>query len=142
MSTSHYEFLEHTADVVIRGYGSDLDEAFAAAGRALFHLITDSAEIVGRRSWSWELAADDYEGLLVGFLTELIARFDADFELSSDLQVRLDGSTGLKVTGKSIVYDDSRHGSGTAVKGVSYHMMEIRNATDGQQAYVQVLLDI
>lgn len=142
MTTSHYEFLEHTADIIIRGYGDDLDDAFAAAGKGLFHLMTDGGEIVGHTRWSWELTADDYEGLLVGFLTELIVNFDAELEVMSDLVVKLEGSTRLVATGETVPYDENRHGCGTATKGVSYHMIEIQKATAGKQAYVQVLVDI
>lgn len=36
-----YEQFEHTADVGIRAWGNDIEEAFSEAGRGLYSIMTD-----------------------------------------------------------------------------------------------------
>jgi len=72
-----FEIVNHTADVGIIAYGTDIKQAFANAARALFSLITeldDVAEVLHR---DIELIAPDEESLLVEWLNELIYLFDA-----------------------------------------------------------------
>ena len=68
----HYEFKDHTADVIAIGYGSTLEEAFAAAGEAMFNIITGGADVACIEDVVFEIESIDTEGLLVGFLSHLI----------------------------------------------------------------------
>jgi len=140
-SPAQYEFLEHTADIIARAYGGSRNEAFAAAGAALFDVITDSADIVGRDSVAFEIESIDTEGLLVGLLSELIVLHEVEDIVLTDFVVAGETETQLMVTAKSEPFDPARHGEGTPVKGISYHMLEI-GVLGGGRHYVQVLFDI
>ncbi len=73
-----FEILEHTADVGIVAYGSDMKQAFANAAKGLFSIITelDDVEETGHRDIA--LTAPDRESLLVAWLNELIYLFDTE----------------------------------------------------------------
>ncbi len=143
MGTSrHFEYIDHTADIIVRAYGETLAEAFACAAEAMFAVITDSAEIQPISRETVDIESIDREGLLVGFLSELIVRHESRSIVVGDIRITALGDTQLRADIGIEPFDEIRHGSGTQVKGVSYHLMEIRDPVDGAPAVVQVLFDI
>ncbi len=134
-----FEIIDHTADVGIRAYGSDLKEAFANAAKALFSLITelDSVEEVAYRDT--ELTAPDQESLLVGWLNELIYLFDVENMLFKRFDIIQLSQTHLKARSYGSKVDKSKHELKIGVKAATYHMLKI-DKNDGYM--VQVLFDI
>ncbi len=140
--TRRYEFKEHTADIIARAYGETLEDAFASAAGAMFDLLTDGSVISGNEAVEFEVESIDLEGLLVGFLSELIVLHEADRLVLHDFKVEFVGETQLKATVIGERFDSNKHGGGTQVKGVSYHLLEIRRGETGEPVSLQVLFDI
>ena len=136
-----YEFAEHTADIIVRGYGDTLENAFAAAGEGMFALITDRAPIAAKTTITVSAESIDLEALLITFLSNLILVFEIDGLVLCDLEVTLEGLTKLRATGRGEAFDRDKHGHGIVVKGASYHMINISRPETGECS-VQVLLDI
>ena len=40
-----YDIIDHTADIGVKAYGSNISEAFENAAKAMFDLITDNSSI-------------------------------------------------------------------------------------------------
>jgi SHS2 domain-containing protein len=138
-----FEQIEHTADIAIKAYGDSLPEAFAAAGEALFSIITGRSPVAASEKVSFEIESIDREGLLVGFLSELLVQFEVRQMVLTDFEVTLVDREHLRATAQGEPFDEKRHGHGHHVKGVSYHMMEIFEAAGGNgECHVQVLFDI
>jgi SHS2 domain-containing protein len=137
-----YEFIDHTADIIVRAGGATIAEAFAAAAEGMFDLITDSVRPAGQSLLQRTVRSIDIEGLLVAFLSELIVIHETDDVVLSDFDVTLDSDILLTFTARSEPFDPVRHGEGTPVKGVSYHQIEIGVDPVKKCPYVQVLLDI
>jgi SHS2 domain-containing protein len=137
-----YEFKEHTADIIARAYGDTLEEAFAAVARAMFDLITAGADIQATQEHEFEIESIDLEGLLVTFLSDLIVLHETEDMVFDQFQVTLDGEHRLSAICRGEKFDPRRHGGGTAVKGVSYHLMEIEKSDNQGPYHVQVLFDI
>ena len=138
-----HEMFEHIADIGFRAYGADLPEAFVEAGEAVFAVITGDATIAREMDATIEVESVDLEGLLVGFLSELLVKFEVDQLVLTDFAVVLHGSTRLTASARGERFDEKRHGQGHHVKGVSYHLMEIvDNADSDDESYVKVLLDV
>jgi SHS2 domain-containing protein len=137
-----YEFIEHTADIAIKAHGADLSEAFAAAAEAMFAIITDNAAIEPKQRIELTMESIDTEGLLVRFLSELIVIHEVEELVLTDFEVSLSNDRHLTVRAMGEPFDAEKHGGGTPVKGVSYHMMEIADGGGKRPAYVQVLFDI
>lgn len=137
-----FEFIDHTADVVVKAYGADLDDAFATAAEALFAVITDNVPRNGRKSVSFELSAIDRDGLVVGLLSELILRHEVDQVVLSEFRITLESDTRLRCSAMSEPFDAAKHGEGIHVKGISYHMLEIHEGAGGEESFVQVLFDV
>lgn len=138
----NYEFKEHAADIIARAYGDTLEEAFAAAARAMFDIITGGSEIMAVRPYEVKAESIDREGLLVGFLSELIVLHETENVVLDQFQVILDGDHRLTAVCLGEPFDPARHGGGTPVKGVSYYLMEIEEGEPGQPCHVQVLFDV
>jgi SHS2 domain-containing protein len=142
MQSHRYEFIEHTADIVIKAYGENLGDAFAASAKAMFDIITGNAEIKSVKTFSFKIGPDDLEGLLVRFLSHLIVLHEVDTCVFGEFDVAFTNSTSLHVTARGETFDPSRHGDGVNVKAVAYHMLEIHEGTDGKNCWVQVLFDV
>jgi len=134
-----FEILNHTADVGIIAYGADLEQAFANAAKALFSLITELDDVVEVLYRDIELTASDVESLLVGWLNELVYRFDTESIIFKRFDIIQLDDTHLKARGYGEKVDSSRHKLKTGVKAATYHMLKV-DKTDGFR--VQVLFDI
>jgi SHS2 domain-containing protein len=137
-----YEFIEHTADILIKARGEDLPEAYAQAAQAMFDVITGGASLDSDRSIEFDLESPDLEGLLVGFLSHLIVIHETENVVLSSFEITLPEPNRLRARVGAETFDVGRHGQGTPVKGISYHMLEIDTGGRDRPATVQVLFDI
>jgi SHS2 domain-containing protein len=137
-----YEFLDHTADVIVRAYGESLEEAFAEAARGMFDLITNGSRIETSETVHFTVDSIDREGLLVAFLSEFIILHDSEGWVFDRIKVSFEDNTKLTAEAAGEKFTTDKHEHGIHVKGVSYHMMEIEERRDNLPACVQVLLDI
>jgi len=135
-----FEIIDHTADVGIAAYGSDLAEAFANAARGMFSLMVglDSVGDTLRRGVA--VSADDREDLLVAWLNELIYLHEVENVLFSRFEVsQLDDRKLVAICfGERI--DPKRHKMKIGVKAATYHKVRIEEGKGGWR--VQVLFDI
>ena len=134
-----FEILDHTADVGVIAYGADLKQAFANAAKGLFSLITELDDVEEVLHRDIELTSSDEESLLVGWLNELIYRFDAESILFERFDIIQLDDTRLKARSYGEKVDSSKHKLKTGVKAATYHMLKV-DKTDGFR--VQVLFDI
>ncbi len=141
-AVGRYEFVEHTADIAVKAFGRTLAEAFASSAEAMFSIITDSAVIKPVDSIEIQVGSIDVEGLLVNFLSELIVIHETQNVVLTAFEVVLGEEHTLTCKARTEAFSSERHGRGTPVKGVSYHMMEIAEDPAGRDSYVQVLFDI
>jgi len=95
-----------------------------------------------REEAQFEVQAVDTDGMLVGFLSQLIVLHETEDWVFGDFDVQFTKENCLAATARGEKFDFNRHGGGIQVKGVSYHMMKISDATSDQPACAQVLFDI
>ena len=134
-----FEILNHTADVGIIAYGSDMNEAFANAAKGLFSLITELDDVEESEHRDIELTAPDQESLLVEWLNELIYLFDAENMLFKRFDITQLSNTHLKARSYGHKVDSSKHTLKTGVKAATYHMLKVDKSNGNK---VQVLFDI
>ena len=134
-----YEQFEHTADVGIRAWGDDIEEAFSEAGRGLYSIMTNLEKVDSSLEEEVEINEDNLETLLVKFLSELIYLFEVKSYLFCDFDVNIkeNEEIELKVIAKGEEMDLDKHEMDTAVKGVSYH--DIKVDPSGE---IKVLFDV
>lgn len=136
MKTKRYETLSHTADVMIRAFGSSTEECFENASYALFDQLADISNVKPLQQFSFEIECTDPEQMLVDLLSELLYLFDTELVLLSDFKIKRVGEM-LQVTARGEKIDKKRHVMRKAIKAVSYHAIEVAP----EKGFVQVLFD-
>jgi len=135
-----FETFDHTADVGIIGRGATLAEAFANASKAMFSLMVDLDLVEPRQEQRIEVEADDREGLLVGWLAELLYVSEVDNLVFNRFDV--DEISDIRIVARAFgePLDLDRHNPKLMIKAVTRHMLEVAPADGGYQ--VRVILDI
>lgn len=132
-----YELLEHTADVMVRAYGSSLEECFANAAYALFDQMVEAEKVELRESVELKVEGSDLESLLFNFLSEFLFIHDTTRLVLARFEVRIDGlNLHCRAWGEKI--DLQRHGPKKEIKAITYHMMSVDQAAPA----VTVVFDI
>ncbi len=132
-----FELIDHTADVGIVAYGTNVKEAFANAARGMFSIITELDEIAEAEYRDIELTAPDQESLLVEWLNELIYLFDTENILFKRFDITQLSDTQLKARayGEKV----AKHKLKTGIKATTYHMLKVER---NKGCRVQALFDI
>jgi len=139
-----FEFLEHTADVLISAHGASLEQAFENAALAMFEVMTDTTKINPIEKDTVEVEAEDEYALLYSWLEALLVKFEVNGLLCSKFEILglEDNSEGFKL--KANVWGErfnaEKHPQKVAVKAVTYHRMEIIKEHD--KVTVEFILDI
>ena len=134
-----YNTFEHTADVGIEARGATLEEAFANAARGMFSIIVDGSDISAREKREISLeAAMDEEQLLVDWLSELLYVHDVEGLVFDSFDITIDD--GLQAVARGEPYSREKHGYGSEIKAVTYHLLAIKRTKKGVE--INVLFDI
>ena len=124
-----FEYLPHTADVIVVGYGETLEEAFSNAAKGVFNIITNIRKVEAKECREVREEADDLEQALYKWIDGLLLYFDAEGLVFSRFDVKLEEEDGkIKVLGKACGerFDPNKHEHGTIVKAMTYAEMEIK----------------
>jgi len=139
-----FEFLEHTADVLIAAHGQKLEEAFENAALAMFEVMTDTTKIDPAQEDTIEVEAEDEYALLYSWLEALLVKFEVNHMLFSKFQIdRIqDTPDGYKLQASvwGEKFNAEKHPQKVAVKAVTYHRMEIIKEHD--KTTLEFILDI
>ena len=142
--TGKFEFLEHTADVLIAAHGQKLEEAFENAALAMFEVMTDTTKIDTVQEETVEAEAEDEYALLYSWLEALLVKFEIKGMLFSKFKIdRIqDTPDGYKLQANvwGEKFNAEKHPQKVAVKAVTYHRMEIIKEHD--QITLEFILDI
>jgi SHS2 domain-containing protein len=139
-----FEFLEHTADILIAAHGQTLGEAFENSALAMFEVMTDTTKINPAQEDTVEVEAEDEYALLYSWLEALLVKFEVNGMLFSKFKITSleDNDEGFKL--KAAVWGEKfsaeKHPQKVAVKAVTYHRMEIIKEHD--RVTVEFILDI
>jgi SHS2 domain-containing protein len=135
-----YEIIEHTADVGVKAFGTNISECFAHAAKGMFDIITDSSSIDEVGEYNLKLHAEDLEQLLVDFLSELLFLHSSRNLVFGSFTVEINEETvELFANIKGETLDLEKHHYGVEIKAVTYHMLQVHS---NEPPYVQVLFDI
>jgi SHS2 domain-containing protein len=142
--TGKFEFLEHTADVLIAAHGQTLEQAFENAALAMFEVMTNTTKVDTVQEETVEVEAEDEYALLYSWLEALLVKFEIKGMLFSKFKIdriqdKLDGyKLQASVWGEK--FNAEKHPQKVAVKAVTYHRMEIIKEHD--KITLEFILDI
>ena len=134
-----YEYFEATADVGLKAYGKDLNEAFENAGLAIFNIISDTSGIDALKEIEFEVTSEDEVSLLYDYLEELLFYHEVEFMLFSEFHVEIDENLHLKakIIGEEIDWD--KHERKTEIKAITFHMMDVKRTSHVE---LQAIVDL
>lgn len=132
-----YVLIDHTADMMVRAFGSTLEECFGNAAYALFDQTVDLSNVDTSESVDIRVSGIDDEDRLFSFLSEMLFIEDADNLILREFDVRFEGDD-VVCTARGERLDRSKHRVRSEVKAVTYHMMQIDRDTPS----VTVLFDV
>ena len=138
-----FDYLEHTADVCLRGIGTTREEAFCEAARALFHLMVDIGRVRPQKRVQVIVTARDVELLLVEWLAELLVQKDLEDSVFSRFRVAIakeEEGFDLRGEGWGEPVDPARHHIKSDVKGITY--AGLRVCREGDRWFAQCVVDI
>ena len=135
-----FEILEHTADIGFRVWGATPGELFENAATALQSIALETEAVEDRIVYPIAAAGEDYESLLVNWLSELLYYLDGEQVVMR--RVRIERISPERVSGKGWgePRDAGRHPPKLLVKGVTYHQLSVKQEAGRWTA--QVFLDI
>ncbi len=120
-----FEVFDHTADIGIVAYGSDINELFANAALGLFSLMVDVDDLKEDVEHVVELSADDDEGLLVEWLNELIYIFDVERLAFKRFKIEELTRSTMKARCFGEKIHPQKHRIMREIKAATYHMLQI-----------------
>jgi SHS2 domain-containing protein len=147
MAAAHgYELFEHTADVGVRAWGATPGDAFveAAFGMAAVTLGEDPRSAVGLRADGARrrvaVAGAGWEAVLVRWLGEFIALFDAEGLLPRLIEMRVCEPWRCEAEVEPAALAPDAETAGVGVKAVTYH--QLRVDVQPEHTQISVILDI
>eukprot|EP01069_Polyplicarium_translucidae_P003819 Polyplicarium_translucidae@DN2417_c0_g1_i1.p2 len=160
--TESFEYLDHTADVIVHGRGKSASAALASAGLGMFGEMTNLELIEERESRHVEAEGRDPAELTFHLLDELLFLYGESYfigraiifdEFTRGGKSDDDTRYRIRATVSGEVFDANRHEQGTEVKAITMHQLtvrrngQLRTALDATEAAsgnweVFVLIDI
>jgi SHS2 domain-containing protein len=135
-----YRRLEHTSDVMVEIYGSDLSELFSNAATCLFDLMLDRSRVRETRSLSVSLQSADLPELFLDWLRELLFLFSTRSLAVGRVEIAAVATTKVSATVFGEEFDPGRHGLVVEVKTPTYHEYRIDKTDEGYRA--TLVLDV
>ncbi len=139
-----YEYLDHKADVGVRGIGATLEEALAEGARAMLHVMVNPETVTTTTEIPVECQAGDVESLFVALLNELLYLREVKTTTLTDVRItRLEETAeGWMLHGiaSGEPLNPERHEFLTEVKAATY--FGLKYDTPGDQHVVQCVVDV
>lgn len=132
--------LEHPADIGIEAYGQTLAEAFQQAAEGLMSIIIDSSTVSSVQKQDIDIAASDYEQLLVKWLSEILYLYDGKQFVSKEFNIKKLTSTQLNAIVGGEPLSAIKHRTNIDVKAITYHQLVVR--MDKENSFIRVFFDI
>jgi SHS2 domain-containing protein len=125
------EEVDHTADQAIRIHAVTLPRLFVLAVRGMYDVmgITYSRDEV--RSLSLKITADDNEGLLVNFLSEILIAIETKQKVLIVDVVKVRNHILYVVGKQNVILTQSK-----AIKAITYHDLLIEKTNNGWQTTI------
>ncbi|MCW4028261.1 MAG: archease [Candidatus Bathyarchaeota archaeon] len=139
-----FEFLEHTADVYVRAFGTSMEEAYENAALSMFETMTKSDKIAQTTEEEIEVEAEDQYALLYNWLEALLVKFETEGMLYSKFKIFdwQETTESFKIKAKiwGEKFNPKRHPQKVGVKAITYHLMVI--IREPERVVLEFILDI
>ncbi len=135
-----YKILDHPADIGIEAFGKNLKSAFEQSAIGLVSIILDTSRIQCDEQKHISIFGEDYEQLLVKWLSEVLYIFDAEKFVPINFLIEKLTPKYLSAFVSGEKFKNNIHATYLDVKAVTYHQISIEETNTG--AKLRVFLDI
>ncbi|MCC6010049.1 MAG: archease [Fervidicoccaceae archaeon] len=139
-----YQFIEHTADVIVEACGPTIEEAFEEAAKGMYEVMTDISLVSKSEKLCLDVDGIDLENLLYRWLENLLIATDSKNLVFSDFKIEAIEKDKNTYRLRGCAYGEkfyrNKHRSKTSVKAVTYHQMRI--CEEGGEWKLRYTLDI
>ena len=145
----NYEYLDHTADIQLHGWGDSLESAMGQVAIAMFGYMTTLSRIRIDKEQSEEcgetvvVTGHDVQSLVFAFLQEWLCIFHESGFVAREVTVEpVDRESFNRCTssGKGEIVDWKRHNQGTEIKAVTYSHLQV--VEDEDRCDIWIIVDI
>lgn len=145
MNGSGFEFMDHTADVSVKSWGRNLEDAFSQTALSLMTTLTPNLKKISRNiEKKIEVVSEDKYALCFDFLSEFLFLFDVEDLVFSYVSVKsiqkIEEKFKLIAIAKGEQFDRNKHEIGTEVKGITYSFMNIEEKKN--KVEIRIVFDI
>ncbi|KAI6203468.1 hypothetical protein M3Y94_00560200 [Aphelenchoides besseyi] len=143
-----YEYLDHTADVQLHAWGSDLKEAIEQLVVSMYgYMVLEINTIECVYSMDFEASGSDINSLLYNLLDECLYNFNAEpFFIGRCVQLlSLDVknfTVKARAWGESLDLKSGKHVPGTEIKAITYSNMQANPRPNDSGYDLFVVVDI
>ncbi len=139
-----YEYIDHQADLGIRGIGSSLEEAMSAAAQAMLDAMADTSKVAKKVRLVQRCAAPDILALFVEWLNELLYQREVNGLLLAAARVTRLEASGEGWTLEGVAwgepFDPARHETYVEVKAATYFGLD--HWTEDGRHVIQCVVDL
>lgn len=137
-----FEYLDHTADVQLHGWGNDLKQAFEQVALCMFNYMTPLEGVEVKTMREYVIKGHDMESMMYHWLDELLFGFSTELFVPKRIEISKFDREGwnIEARGWGDVFDRNTHASGTEIKAITYSAMQIYE--EPTKADVYVIVDI
>jgi SHS2 domain-containing protein len=135
-----YEYFDHAADVGIHAEADSIENLFFTCAEALLNWIGEPPQDPTEVCLDVTTESRDLEGLLVGWLQELLFLFQNRLLYTSRFLEMDLTDTKLKGIVMARVWDQSSHENFREVKAVTYHQLQVTH--EGELWRAEIILDL
>lgn len=140
-----FEFMDHTADVSVKSWGRNLEEAFSQTALSLMTTITPNLKKISPKiEKKFEIVAEDKYALCFDFLSEFLYIFDVEDLVFSYISVKsiqkIEEKYKLIALAKGEPFDRDKHEIGTEVKAITYSFMNIEEKEN--KVEINIVFDV
>ena len=137
---AEFHLLEHPSDLGIEASGPTIGEAFEQAALGLITVIAEAETIGAVEEHGLEITAQDYENLLVKWLSEILYLYDGEDFLLKEVRIRSIAPRKLKARLFGEKYQPEKHRVRLDVKAITYHQLSIKR--ENGHTTIRVFFDI
>ncbi|MFH1985126.1 MAG: archease [Pseudomonadota bacterium] len=134
-----FEQIDHTADVGLKIIADSAAALFSEAARGMFSLIVSGPASGVTETREIRIQADDWEGLLVAWLRELLYLWHSENRWFCQVVHATVTAHAVSATVKVDRFDPAIHVICSEIKAVTYHQIAV--GTDGRQWTARVIFD-
>ncbi|CEL94430.1 unnamed protein product [Vitrella brassicaformis CCMP3155] len=141
-SSRRFEYLDHTADVILHAWGDRLKDALEQLAEAMFNYMTDIEKVLPDGTREIEAQGRDLPDLVFHFLDECLFLYGSEYFICSVVEIlHIDVTTApltIRARGYGEKFDRVRHTQGTEIKAITMHEIKITESCCGADVYVLV----